>query len=62
MVIAEDADTHFPTTYDAAMDALSSLITSKRRGDGPSVSNKYNKLERMEMYVKVNTLNRNHNL
>lgn len=52
-VIAEDADTHFPTTYDAAMEALSSLITSKRRGDVPAVSNKYAKLERMQMYVKI---------
>lgn len=53
-MIAENADhLHFPTTYDTAMEALSSLITSKRRGDGPVVSSKYTKLERMEMYIKI---------
>ncbi|KAH6779654.1 DHFS-FPGS-like protein C [Perilla frutescens var. hirtella] len=55
-MIAENADhLHFPTTYeyDTAMEALSSLITTKRRGDGPAVTSKYTKLERMEMYIKI---------
>ncbi|KAL3632525.1 Folylpolyglutamate synthase [Castilleja foliolosa] len=40
-------------SYDAAMEALSSLITSKRRGDGSVVSDKYDKLDRMVMYIKI---------
>ncbi|GFP90913.1 folylpolyglutamate synthase [Phtheirospermum japonicum] len=40
-------------SYDAAMEALSSLITSKRRGDGSVVSDKYDKLHRMVMYIKL---------
>lgn len=47
---------HSPSTYDNAMEALSSLITSKRRGDGPAVSAKYDKLDRMKMYIKVRQL------
>lgn len=50
--IAENAE-HLHPMYDSAMEALSSLITTKRRGDVPTRSNKYSKLERMEMYVKV---------
>lgn len=51
-MIVENTD-HLNPTYDTAMEALSSLITTKRRGDVPTISNKYTKLERMEMYVKV---------
>ncbi|XP_057784076.1 folylpolyglutamate synthase isoform X2 [Salvia miltiorrhiza] len=51
-VIAENAD-HLHPTYDTAMEALSSLITTKRRGDVQTISNKYTKLERMQMYVKI---------
>ncbi|KAL0453163.1 UNVERIFIED_CONTAM: Folylpolyglutamate synthase [Sesamum latifolium] len=42
-----------PYAYDTAMEALSSLITSKRRGDGSTRSAKYDKLERMLMYIKI---------
>ena len=42
-----------PFTYEAAMEALSSLITRKKR-DGYSNPNvKYKKLERMSMYIQV---------
>ncbi|KAK6124732.1 hypothetical protein DH2020_041527 [Rehmannia glutinosa] len=46
-------DLHLPSAYDTAMDALSSLITSKRRGDGSTISVKYDKLDRMLMYIKI---------
>lgn len=51
-MIAENAG-DLGYTYDTAMEALSSLITTKRRGDGTVISSKYTKLERMDMYVKV---------
>ncbi|XP_041998981.1 folylpolyglutamate synthase-like isoform X1 [Salvia splendens] len=51
-VVAENAD-HLHPTYETTMEALSSLITTKRRGDVQTISNKYSKLERMEMYVKI---------
>ncbi|KAJ9565411.1 hypothetical protein OSB04_001377 [Centaurea solstitialis] len=42
-----------PFTYEAAMEALSSLITRKKR-DGYSNPNvKYKKLERMSMYIQI---------
>ncbi|KAL7097808.1 hypothetical protein ACP275_10G166300 [Erythranthe tilingii] len=44
---------HLPSTYDAAMEALSSLITSKRRGDKSAINSKYSKLDRMMMYIKI---------
>ncbi|KAI3472240.1 hypothetical protein Pfo_029728 [Paulownia fortunei] len=44
---------HLPSTYDTAMAALSSLITSKKRGDRSAISDKYNKLDRMLMYIKI---------
>ncbi|KAL8041366.1 hypothetical protein ABFS82_10G158300 [Erythranthe guttata] len=44
---------HLPSTYDAAMEALSSLITSKRRGDRSAINSKYSKLDRMMMYIKI---------
>ncbi|KAL3819745.1 hypothetical protein ACJIZ3_005650 [Penstemon smallii] len=44
---------HFPSTYDAAMEALSSLISGKKRGDKSNVNGKYNKLDRMLMYIKI---------
>lgn len=40
-------------SYEAAMDALSSLITRQKRGDRSSVRGKYGKLERMAMYLQV---------
>lgn len=53
-MIEENTDNLYSqSTYDIAMEALSSLITSKRRGDGPEISPKYTKLDRMTMYIKV---------
>lgn len=37
-------------SYEAAMDALSTLISRRKRGDGPKQDDK---LERMSMYMKV---------
>ena len=59
-VVVENAD-HLHPTYETTMEALSSLITTKRRGDVQTISNKYSKLERMEMYVKVTLLTGNYN-
>lgn len=44
-----------PSSYEAAMEALSSLITRKKRGDKSSGST-FGKLERMSEYLKVVTL------
>ncbi|GMH20180.1 hypothetical protein Nepgr_022021 [Nepenthes gracilis] len=41
------------TSYEIAMEALSSLITRQKRGDQSSVGGTYGKLERMEMYLKI---------
>ena len=41
------------SSYEMAMEALSSLITSQKRGGRSSVSGKYGKLDRMSMYLKV---------
>jgi hypothetical protein len=38
------------SSYEAAMEKLSSLITRQRRGEKPPVANK---LEKMSMYLKV---------
>ncbi|KZV18297.1 hypothetical protein F511_25401, partial [Dorcoceras hygrometricum] len=46
-------DLHPPSAYDTAMEALSSLITKKKRGNGSPVRGKYDKLERMLMYIKI---------
>ncbi|KAK1412983.1 hypothetical protein QVD17_34646 [Tagetes erecta] len=40
-------------TYEAAMEALSSLITRKKRGGIINTDSKYTKLERMSMYVQI---------
>lgn len=54
MMVEENTDNLYSqSTYDIAMEALSSLITGKRRGDGPDISTKYSKLDRMMMYIKV---------
>lgn len=39
--------------YETAMEALSSLITRQKRGDMSNMDEKYGKLDRMRMYVKV---------
>ncbi|XP_034224928.1 folylpolyglutamate synthase isoform X6 [Prunus dulcis] len=41
------------SSYESAMEALSSLITRKKRGERSSVGGKYGKLERMSIYLKV---------
>ena len=41
------------SSYEMAMEALSSLITRQKRGDRSSVGGKYGKLDRMLMYLKV---------
>lgn len=40
-------------SYEAAMEALSSLITRQKRADRTPVGGKYGKLERMSEYLKV---------
>lgn len=41
-------------SYEAAMEALSSLITRQKRGDkSVALRGKYSKLERMMMYIKI---------
>lgn len=42
-----------PSSYEMAMEALSSLITRQKRGDRSPVGSKYEKLDRMLMYLKV---------
>ena len=46
-------DSSLPSSYETAMEALSSLITSPKRGDKSSVGGTYTKLERMSEYLKV---------
>lgn len=40
-------------SYEAAMEALSSLITRKKRGTKSNTDAKYTKLERMSMYIQI---------
>uniref|UniRef100_A0A803MAL5 Folylpolyglutamate synthase n=1 Tax=Chenopodium quinoa TaxID=63459 RepID=A0A803MAL5_CHEQI len=40
-------------SYEAAMEALSSLITGRKRGERPTIRGKYSKLERMTMYLQI---------
>ncbi|XP_021744544.1 folylpolyglutamate synthase-like isoform X1 [Chenopodium quinoa] len=40
-------------SYETAMEALSSLITGRKRGERPSIRGKYSKLERMTMYLQI---------
>lgn len=42
--------------YETAMEALSSLITGKKRGEKSNIGGKYGKLVRMSIYVKVSTI------
>ncbi|XAR69898.1 Tetrahydrofolate synthase [Bertholletia excelsa] len=41
------------STYEMTMEALSSLITRQKRGDKSPILSKYDKLERMSMYIKI---------
>ncbi|XP_017178025.3 folylpolyglutamate synthase isoform X3 [Malus domestica] len=54
-VVAKEYSDDLPITssYESAMEALSSLITCKKRGDTSSVGGKYGKLERMSIYLKI---------
>ncbi|XP_073149629.1 folylpolyglutamate synthase-like [Henckelia pumila] len=49
----ENLNLHLPSAYDTAMEALSSLITQKKRGDVSPSRGKYNKLDRMLKYIKI---------
>ncbi|XP_056691276.1 folylpolyglutamate synthase isoform X3 [Spinacia oleracea] len=46
-------------SYETVMEALSSLITCRKRGEKPSIGGKYTKLERMTMYLKILGLEEN---
>ena len=52
-IVKDMEDLSLETSYEAAMEALSSLITTKRRGEKSSVDRKYGKLERMSLYLQV---------
>lgn len=46
-------DSSLPSSYETAMEALSSLITNPKRGGKSSVGGTYTKLERMSEYLKI---------
>ncbi|XP_021911290.1 folylpolyglutamate synthase-like, partial [Carica papaya] len=46
-------DLPVPSSYEKAMEALSSLITRQKRGGNSSLGGTYGKLERMSMYLKI---------
>ncbi|KAF2308119.1 hypothetical protein GH714_035471 [Hevea brasiliensis] len=46
-------DLPLSNSYGTAMEALSSLITLQKRGTPSSIGGKYGKLDRMQMYLKV---------
>lgn len=53
-VVEDMEDLDLSSPYESAMEALSSLITQKKRGDqSAKAKSKYNKLERMQMYLKI---------
>lgn len=54
-VITEEnsASLRLSPAYETAMEALSSLITRKKRGDASNIGGKYKKLDRMLMYIEV---------
>ncbi|KAI3968175.1 hypothetical protein MKX01_018478 [Papaver californicum] len=41
------------SSYESAMEALSSLITRQKRGEKSNINGKYEKMERMQMYLKI---------
>ncbi|KAJ0521361.1 putative tetrahydrofolate synthase [Helianthus annuus] len=49
----QEQECHSPYTYEAAMEALSSLITRKKRDRNLNTDAKYTKLERMSMYIQI---------
>lgn len=46
-------DLPFSSSYETAMEALSSLINCQKRGDKTAVGGKYGKLDRMLIYLKI---------
>ncbi|OWM67278.1 hypothetical protein CDL15_Pgr000730 [Punica granatum] len=46
-------DSYISSSYEAAMEALSSLITRQNRKDRSPVGGKYEKLERMSIYLEI---------
>ncbi|KAI5583765.1 hypothetical protein POPTR_006G045400v4 [Populus trichocarpa] len=46
-------DVPLSTSYEVAMEALSSLIRQKKRGDRKGIGGKYGKLDRMRIYLKI---------
>ncbi|XP_048127112.1 folylpolyglutamate synthase isoform X5 [Rhodamnia argentea] len=46
-------DLPLSSSYEAAMEALSSLITRQKRGDRTPVGGKFGKLERMSIYLRI---------
>lgn len=53
VVEEQNGDLPGSTSYEKAMEALSSLITRQKRGDKSNIGGKYGKLERMEMYLQI---------
>ncbi|KAJ6700062.1 FOLYLPOLYGLUTAMATE SYNTHASE [Salix purpurea] len=52
-IIDYSQDVPLSTSYEVAMEALSSLIRQKKRGDRKGIGGKYGKLDRMRMYIKI---------
>uniref|UniRef100_A0A6M2ECU6 Folylpolyglutamate synthase n=1 Tax=Populus davidiana TaxID=266767 RepID=A0A6M2ECU6_9ROSI len=52
-IIDYSQDVPLSTSYEVAMEALSSLIRQKKRGDQKGIGGKYGKLDRMRMYLKI---------
>lgn len=46
-------DFQLPSAYESAMEALSTLITQKKRNGIPAISGQNQKLDRMLRYIKV---------
>ncbi|KAJ6870435.1 hypothetical protein NC652_036165 [Populus alba x Populus x berolinensis] len=46
-------DVPLSDSYEAALEALSSLIRQQKRGDQKTIGGKYGKLDRMQMYLKI---------
>ncbi|KAL2923443.1 Folylpolyglutamate synthase [Bienertia sinuspersici] len=53
-VVKENSwDSSLSRSYESVMEALSSLITGRKRGDTSATGGRYTKLERMTMYLKI---------
>ena len=57
-VVIEDyqPDLALSSSYENAMETLSTLITRQKRGEPSNLGGTYGKLERMSMYLKVTLL------